>query len=99
MTQVIEAYEPGVPGRRYQIANFPGYTAQCAAARIDQRADYSASGRLPRSLLTLGDQDGARNAGTQRSDQKGPDKSPTLVVDVEEAAQFVEITTALWCGQ
>ena len=95
VAQVIEAYDPGIPCRRYQVANFTRHAAQCPGARVDQRAYYSARGRLSRSLLTLGDKDRARHAGTQRRNQKGPDKSPALVVDVQEAAQFVETAAAL----
>ena len=73
VAQVIEAYDPGIPCRRGQIANFTGYAPQCPGARVDERADYSAGGRLARSLLTLGDKDRAGHAGTQRRDQKGPD--------------------------
>jgi hypothetical protein len=83
--QVIEAYEPGIPCSGYQIANFPGYAPQRPAARVNQCAYDSARGRLSRSLLTLGDKDGARHAGTQRRNQKGLE-SPALVVDVQEAA-------------
>src|ERR1039457_6940076 len=88
VAQVIEAYEPGIPCRRGEIANFTGYAPQCPGARVDERADYSARGGLARSLLTLGDKDGAGHAGTQRRDQKGLDQSPVLMVDVQEAAQF-----------
>src|ERR1019366_8027364 len=99
VTQVIEAYDPGIPCRRGQVANFTGYAPQRPGARVDERADYSARGRLARSLLTLGDKDRARHARTQRRDQKGLDQSPALVVDVQEAAQFVEAAAALGCGQ
>ena len=73
VTQVIEAHEPGVPGRRYQVANFAWNASQRPGAGIDQRADYSARGGLARSLLALGDKDGAGHARTQRGDQKGLD--------------------------
>src|SRR5208337_1270094 len=99
MAQVIEAYEPGIPCRRGQIANFTGYAAQCPGARVDKRADYSARGRLARSLLTLGDKNRAGHAGTQRRDQKGLDERPALVVDVEERPEFVQASAGLGCGQ
>jgi len=95
VAQVIETYDPRIPCRRYQVANFPGYATQCPGARVEQRAYYSASGRLSRSLLTLGDEDRAGHAGAQRRDQKGFDKSPALVVDVQEVPQFVEAAAAL----
>src|SRR5208283_2716262 len=75
VAQVIEAYDPGIPCRRYQIANFTGYAPQRADARIEQCAYYSARGRLPRPLLALGDQDWAGHAGPQRRHQKRLDES------------------------
>src|SRR5208337_2710238 len=62
-------------------------------------ADYSARGRLSRSLLTLSDEDRAGHTWTQRRDQEGLDQSPALVVDIEEAAQFADIAAALGWGQ
>jgi len=95
VAQVIEAYDPGIPCRSYQVANFTRHAPQCSGARIDQRAYYSASGRLSRSLLTLGHKDRAGHAGTQRRDQKGLDEGPALMVDVQEVPQFVEAAAAL----
>jgi hypothetical protein len=52
---------------------------------VKSRARIPSPGCLSRSLLTLGDQDRAGHAATQRGDKKGFDQSPVLVVDVQEA--------------
>ena len=82
MAQIIETYEPGISCRRGQIANFARYPAQRRSTRVNQRINHPTRGRLSRPLLTFGHQDGVGKARAERSDQKGPDKRPALMVDV-----------------
>src|SRR5215469_3242847 len=90
MTQVVEAYDPRVAGSGNQIPHLARYASECSRAGIQQCGDHPAGGRLARSLLALGDQDRTGQTRTQSGNQKGPDQGPTLIVKVEEWAQFLQ---------